>query len=150
MFIFSNCTLKLCMCSLSEDTVPSSLFWLTLWRPYLNSKLWLSRLVLSFLSSPDTWSLWSSINRERAVCRCAERILFCPDLVLLFLCNKRPLHSFAWTHCRRVYPCHCMPVFHLLSLCVSVLPSLSVFFLFLSLSLSFPHASVRSSCGRGP
>lgn len=39
-----------------------------------------------------------------------------------------------------------MPVFHLLSLCVSVLPSLSVF----SLSLSFPHAFVRSSAVEDP
>jgi len=78
-----------------------------------------------------------------------------PDLVLLFLCTCNnvlftalPGHTVAGL---RVYPCRCMPVFHRLSLCVSVLPSLSVpLSLSLPGSLSFPHASVRSSVVEDP
>lgn len=73
----------------------------------------------------------------------------CPDLVLLFLCRNNVLFTALPGHTvgLRVFPsataCLC---FHLLSLCVSVLPSLSVVFL----SLSFPHASVRCSMVEDP
>lgn len=95
----------------------------------------------------------SHTNRTDPVLGCSlPTTQLCPDLVLLFLCSCNnvlftalPGHTVGL----RVNPCHCMPVFHLLSLCVSVLPSLSVIFP-LSLSLSFPHASVRSSVVEDP
>lgn len=90
------------------------------------------------------------INRTDPVLGCSlPTTQLCPDLVLLFLCSCNnvlftalPGHTVGLS----VNPCHCMPVFHLLSLCVSVPPSLPVCFFSLSLSvcLSFPHTSVHS------
>ena len=126
-----------------------------------------SCVALSSLSPPGTWNVWMSINRERAAPRFAKRswshthrwdpvlgcslptTQLCPGLALLFLCNRvlftaLPGHS----PCDRcVNPCHCMPVFHRLSLCVSVLPSLSVFSLSLCLSSPCVCAFLH---GRGP
>lgn len=75
-----------------------------------------------------------------------------PDLVLLFLCSCNnvlftalPGHTVGL----RVDPCHCMPVFSpTQSLCFC--PSLPVCFFSLPVSLSFPHASVRSSVVEDP
>lgn len=140
--------LKLFICSissLSEDTVPS-FFWLTVACVTSLSKLKTVALLCGSVLSLLPWHSKSLIvYREGAVRRCAKRPHLTltqrrPDLVLLFLCSCNnvlftalPGHTVGL----RVDPCHCMPVFHLLSLCVSVLPSLSVFFLSLSLSL-FP------------
>lgn len=80
-----------------------------------------------------------------------------PSCSLIYFCSSSSCNNVLFTALPGhtvglcVNPCHCMPVFHLLSLCVSVppslLPSLSVFF---SLCLSFPHASVRSSVVEDP
>lgn len=101
-------------------------------------------------------ALRSFLNRARAAHRRAERpqltltrrIPFDRDL-LLFLCSCNhvlftalPGHTLSATVSSSS---HCMPVFHLLSLCASVPPSLS------SLSLCFPrHASVRCSMVEDP
>lgn len=115
-------------------------------------------------------ALCPSINRVRAVRRYAKcprltlnrtdpvwgcslpTTQLCPDLVLLLLCSCNHILSTALrghTVGLLVNPCHCMPVFHLLSLCVSA-PFLPPCPFFLSLSFSFSHASVRSSMVAGP
>lgn len=141
----------------------------------LQTVAFLSCFVL-FLLFPAT--LWPSINREREqyvdvlnvlihlnrtdpVLGCSlPTTQLCPDLVLLFLCSCNnvlftalPGHTVGLS----VNPCHCMLVFHLLSLCVSVPPSLPVCFflppclsLSLSVCLSFPHTSVHSSVVEEP